>query len=127
MPQFAVHFVENSGQGVTLFKLPSFEAYGELSETLHDARAFATSHAYKTLRVWLCRVDFQRLREQSKLSWDAGRAKLNDEKVRQIRQLYSSGTRVSELSEMYGVSKGTISDVVHRRKWTHVESSEYTA
>lgn len=50
------------------------------------------------------------------------RAKLNDEKVREIRRLYSSGVmRIPKLSALYGVSTNVMWRVVNRVSWKHVE------
>jgi len=48
-------------------------------------------------------------------------AKLNEEKVLEIRRLYKSGKyKQQELGAMHGMSYRTISDVVRRRNWDHV-------
>lgn len=66
MPQFAVHYVETHDKGVTLFRLSSFEAYGELNETLHDARLFARERGFDALRLWLRAEDYDRLLKRDK-------------------------------------------------------------
>lgn len=49
-------------------------------------------------------------------------AKLNDERVREIRRLYSSGLMpIYKLAPIYGVSRTVIWSVVHHLKWKHVE------
>lgn len=49
------------------------------------------------------------------------RAKLNDEKVREIRLAYPlSGDSLESIAAQYGVSKKTIFNVIHRRIWKHV-------
>lgn len=63
MPQFAVHFCQFRPD-CKLFVLPSFEAYGELSDTLHEARLSARKQGYDALRVWLCAVDYDRLKKR---------------------------------------------------------------
>lgn len=52
----------------------------------------------------------------------AGLAKLDDEKVMEIRKLYST-TRISQdsLASKYGVGQSTISSIVLGRTWTHVK------
>lgn len=64
MPQFAVHFVEKSGRGVQVDRLPSFEAYGELIDVLRDASAYAAGHHFKSTRVYLHATDHVRMQEQ---------------------------------------------------------------
>lgn len=55
------------------------------------------------------------------------RAKLNADKVREIRSLYASwkaaGSRkgYAELGEMFGVEWSTIRDAVARKTWGHIE------
>lgn len=47
-------------------------------------------------------------------------AKLDDSKVREIRQLKSEGLTLRSISEMFGVSMSAVSHVVTRRSWKHV-------
>lgn len=47
-------------------------------------------------------------------------AKLNDDMVRQIRDLRSQGMEVTQIAERYGITKAAISKVVLRRTWKHV-------
>lgn len=48
-------------------------------------------------------------------------AKLNPEKVRQIRTVFAKGgATISELANLYGVNNWTITNVVLRRRWKHV-------
>jgi hypothetical protein len=48
-------------------------------------------------------------------------SKLTEEKVRFIRESISSGEKTNkELSEMFGISNGYISNLVARKKWKHV-------
>ena len=49
------------------------------------------------------------------------RAKLNDVAVRVIRQLVAEGRKQRDLADAYGVSPETISHVVTRRTWEHVQ------
>jgi len=49
------------------------------------------------------------------------RAKLTKEAVREIRAASAQGVENPELAKRFGVSKSTISSVVHRRYWRHVE------
>jgi hypothetical protein len=49
-------------------------------------------------------------------------AKLNDEAVRQIRNLFATGNYLQRrLAEIFGVNDATIADVVNRRTWKHIE------
>lgn len=48
-------------------------------------------------------------------------AKLNAAQVIQIRKLYATkGHTMRGLAKVFGVCQGTISTIVHRRKWKHV-------
>lgn len=47
---------------------------------------------------------------------------LNEEKVKEIRKLYSSGKYYQkELGKMFGVTRSTISDIIIRATWKHVK------
>lgn len=47
--------------------------------------------------------------------------KLDDEKVRAIRQLHARGLSYRQLAKQYNVGTRTIGHIVHRRKWKHVD------
>lgn len=47
-------------------------------------------------------------------------AVLNEEKVLKIRNMFSSGFTISQLSALYGVKYYTIRDVVKRINWKHI-------
>ena len=50
-----------------------------------------------------------------------GNAKLNDEKVKQIKSLYKTKEKDQyELAEMFGVSQATIGSVILNKTWRHV-------
>jgi hypothetical protein len=49
------------------------------------------------------------------------RAKLTEAEVRTIRQLRAEGVTIRELAEQFSVTERTISKIVHRRAWAHVE------
>lgn len=48
------------------------------------------------------------------------KAKLVDDDIREIRELYSHGARQVDLAEQFGVNQTTISCIVLRKTWTHV-------
>lgn len=51
-----------------------------------------------------------------------GRAKLTEAQVMDIRLAYSNGLgNMPYLATKYGVSEGTIRNIVHRRTWGHVQ------
>ena len=47
-------------------------------------------------------------------------AKLTDEWVLQIRDLYASGTDTKLLAEAYGVGRGVVEDVASGKTWKHI-------
>jgi hypothetical protein len=49
------------------------------------------------------------------------RAKLNEEKVREIRKRYAAGESSLKLAAAFSVSKPVILSVIHRRSWSHVK------
>jgi hypothetical protein len=50
-----------------------------------------------------------------------GMSKLNEQSVREIRQLRNQGMRIAEIARIYGITDVTVSHVCHRKTWTHVE------
>lgn len=50
----------------------------------------------------------------------ASNAKLNDEKVRQMRIQYAAGVSQPKLSKQYGVSESVVSGIIQRIRWKHV-------
>ena len=48
-------------------------------------------------------------------------AKLDDDKVREIRKRFLSGEKNKDIADSYGVNPGTISNIVHGKKWKHVK------
>lgn len=47
--------------------------------------------------------------------------KLTESEVRRIRKLYTKGITQAELSRMFGVERGTVWNIVHRKTWTELE------
>lgn len=48
-------------------------------------------------------------------------AKLTDDKVREIRQKYRTGTSIARLARDYGVGVSTMNQVVKKITWKHVK------
>ena len=48
-------------------------------------------------------------------------SKLDEEDIRNIRKEYEDGCLQIELAERYGVARQTISSIVNRKAWTHVQ------
>jgi len=50
-----------------------------------------------------------------------GRAKLNDDSVREIRRLYALGNiTYKQLGIQFGVHQTTLSDIIRNKYWTHI-------
>jgi hypothetical protein len=49
------------------------------------------------------------------------RAKLNAEKVREIRQLHEDGMTNLAIGKLFNVSVGTVSNVINHISWKHIE------
>jgi hypothetical protein len=49
-----------------------------------------------------------------------GCAKLTDDKVREIRAAFASGSSMAALARLFGVSDVTVSRTISRRNWAHV-------
>ena len=60
-------------------------------------------------------------RAQARPGAGNGHSKLNDEAVRTIRAAHAAGISRTTLAKLYSVSVQTISTIVQRRSWRHVE------
>lgn len=49
--------------------------------------------------------------------------KLNEEKVKQIKKLIAEGMGITRISNLFGVSPSTISEIKHNKAWVHVTLS----
>lgn len=64
--------------------------------------------------------------EQRKLSSEgtrgsnSPRAKLTEEKVLKIREMFSNGISQKNISELFGVKRHTINQIVNRVRWRHI-------
>lgn len=47
-------------------------------------------------------------------------AKLNEEKVKYIKEAHATGTRVVDLANEFGVSRSNISNILAKRIWRHI-------
>jgi hypothetical protein len=67
-----------------------------------------TKHAYDTgLRAKIIGVD-------------VNTAKLTEEQVRELRSLAAQGMSNSKLAAKFGITKGPVNAIIHRRTWKHV-------
>lgn len=53
-------------------------------------------------------------------------AKLTDEKVRELKRLAPTMSQRA-LARKFGITQTTCRDILHKRKWKHVEGPEYTS
>ena len=54
-----------------------------------------------------------------------GRAKLDEEKVQEIRELYKTGFyKQKDLAIEFGVNQRTISNIITKTNWSHVNEAE---
>lgn len=50
-----------------------------------------------------------------------GTAKLNDQAIRDIRKLWEKGMTQTDIAEIWDVSQATISYIVRKKRWLHVD------
>lgn len=61
------------------------------------------------------------LREPKDQSGDKNHmAKLNNEKVKKIKELISEGNKDKDIAEMFGVSRTTINGIRNNKSWKHI-------
>lgn len=82
------------------------------------------SHIYAGTHRDNARDCIERGRRNMERGSDRYNARLNEEKVREIRQLYQKrkvgGMGIDRLSEIYGVGRTMIYAIIKRRRWAHV-------
>lgn len=59
-------------------------------------------------------------RHNQKYGVENGAPKLNDDKVRYMRQQYQGGAKISQLARQFSIGRTTAWNIVHYRKWKHV-------
>lgn len=59
-------------------------------------------------------------RSQLTIGQRNGRAILSEDDVRAIREASKAGVRRAAIATRYGISKGTITEIVSRKRWRHV-------
>lgn len=52
-----------------------------------------------------------------------GTAKLNDQAIRDIRKMWEKGMTQTDIAEIWDVSQVTISNIVRKKNWLHVDES----
>ncbi|BCC74234.1 hypothetical protein BCJMU51_p2089 (plasmid) [Bacillus cereus] len=50
-----------------------------------------------------------------------GRAKLNEEEVKQIKKLLKEGEKIMEIAKQYNISRQLVSNIKHEKRWAHVK------
>lgn len=53
-----------------------------------------------------------------------GKAKLNNEQIKDIIHLYKTGIKQRVLATEFGVNQRTISNIVTRKSWSHLNFDE---
>lgn len=53
----------------------------------------------------------------------SGVSKLTDDGVREIRRMFSEGATITKIAQAFGLHKSTVSAVVNRKRWTHVDDT----
>ena len=51
-----------------------------------------------------------------------GGAQLTEDQVREVRRLVASGASQAQTARTFGVVKGTVAHIIHRRTWKHMEA-----
>jgi len=92
----------------------------------HTVYEILTHRKWKHAKEWfseefLSKIYSMTPDESNQIGSGCHNAKLNNEKVREIRQKYEKGKKMLELAKEYGVSDGTIYDIVYFRTWKHIE------
>lgn len=65
--------------------------------------------------------DYAKKLSDTKLGVKNPQVVLTELQVKEIRFAYSTGEYTQErLSQRYGVGRGTIADIIHRRTWKHI-------
>lgn len=49
------------------------------------------------------------------------RSKLTGESVKEIRRLRAEGKKISEIAEMFSISKSTTSQIANKKLWSHID------
>jgi Mor family transcriptional regulator len=103
----------------------AYEA-GASGHALATQFSISPAHVYKILRgqLWAhvngAQPDLVTARRTEYVGQNRTQSKLNDSKVREIRQLFANGASGLELAERYGVSASLINGVVSGKRWKHV-------
>jgi hypothetical protein len=101
-----------------------FLAYGEwpLLDVLHhcdNPPCVRVGHLYLGDDARNVKDRKERGREGNHKGTANGRAKLTEQKAREIRELYKSGVTPTQIAANYGVSLAAVWFVIQRRTWKH--------
>jgi hypothetical protein len=80
----------------------------------HKAKGYCLRH-YKRVRAGLPLEAAPRHGERAPTS------KLTDDTVRKIRDLHAGGETLAELGRKFGITDSTVSKIVKRQRWGHVD------
>lgn len=64
---------------------------------------------------------YERKRARHERGTDRYNAKLNPDKVREIRRLRAEGMYTTDIAKKFGINGGTVSRIIRRLRWAHVD------
>ena len=104
------HFIGPIPKGLTVNHRNGIKTDNRLSNLELATHSEQQNHAYAL-----------GLQKRAKGEERGGVSKLTDDIVREIRRLYVRRPTMKELGDRFGVSECTISMVLKRKRWSHVE------
>ena len=104
--------------GVTYVQLST-----EFQLPLHTIRAICKNIMGRHISLGIECQSFQYQRRNA-IGSQAGKAKLNEENVKTIRELIDQGFALKQIASFYNVCISTISDISQGRSWKHLPQNE---
>lgn len=119
---------DNPGKNIPVHRLAYRVFKGKFAEELLVCHSCDNRKCCNPEHLWLGNhkenaIDASkkgRLRTVGNLGIRNGHAKLNDDKVKEIRKLLQAGKKHKEISEIYGISCSVISEIRNGKMWKHV-------
>lgn len=113
LPGFCVHHKNHDKKDNRLSNLEY------MNRSLHAAMHVKETHALGKIKGSFKTRLYRKGMSANKGAMN-GRAKLNDEKVLEIRKMIASHIKVKDIAKMYHVNTSAIYDIKNGKKWTHV-------